>query len=65
MAYLGVKVLDEMHHQNHPALDTNFKQDSSSPYPASVYTGTLLVGKDNLQAFMSQKQPQANPAPKP
>ena len=65
MAYVGVKLLDDMHHQKYASLDTNFKQDSSSPYPAAVYTGTFLVGKENLQTFMSQTQPKANASPKP
>ncbi|MBV8828297.1 MAG: substrate-binding domain-containing protein [Acidobacteriaceae bacterium] len=65
MAYLGVKLLDDMHHQKQGSFDTNFKQDSSSPYPAAVYTGTFLVEKENLQSFMSQSQPKANPSPKP
>ena len=65
MAYLGVKLLDDMHHQKQPSLGTDFKQDSSSPYPSAVFTGTFLVQKDNLQTFMMQKQSEANRAPKP
>ena len=65
MAYLGVKFLDDLHHQKHPSLDTNFKRDSSSPYPAAVYTGTFIIGKENLKTFMAQKQAEANGTPKP
>jgi ribose transport system substrate-binding protein len=65
MAYLGVKLLDDLHHQKLPSLDTNFKQNSSSPYPAAVYTGTFLIGKENLKTFMLQKQREANRATKP
>ncbi|MBV8897166.1 MAG: substrate-binding domain-containing protein [Acidobacteriaceae bacterium] len=65
MAYLGVKLLDDMHHQKQPSLGTDFKQDSSAPYPAAVYTGTFLVQKDNLQTFMAQKQSEGKTTPKP
>ncbi|MBV8550419.1 MAG: substrate-binding domain-containing protein [Acidobacteriaceae bacterium] len=65
MAYLGVKLLDDIHHHKRPSPETNFKQDPFSPYPTGVYTGTFLVGKDNLKTFTMQKQPQANGATKP
>jgi ribose transport system substrate-binding protein len=65
MTYLGVKLLDDIHHRKHPALDTDFKQDSSSPYPVAVYTGTFLIEKRNLKTFMSQTQSEAHGAPKP
>ena len=65
MAYFGAKVLDDLHHHKPPSLVTNFKQDSFSPYPAAIFTGTFLVDKDNLQAFTAQNQPEANKATKP
>jgi ribose transport system substrate-binding protein len=65
MAYFGVKVLDDLHHHKQPSLVTNFKQDSFSPYPAAVFTGTVLVTKDNLNAFITQNQQQTNGATKP
>ncbi|MBV8072509.1 MAG: substrate-binding domain-containing protein [Acidobacteriaceae bacterium] len=64
MAYLGVKLLDDLHHHKRP-FETNFKQDPFSPYPTAIYTGTFLVDKDNLQAFTTQKQPPANSTTKP
>jgi ribose transport system substrate-binding protein len=65
MAYFGVKVLDDLHHHKPPSLVTNFKQDSFSPYPAAIFTGTFLVAKDNLKAFITQNQSKANGATKP
>jgi ribose transport system substrate-binding protein len=65
MAYVGVKVLDDLHHHKQPSLVTNFKQDSFSPYPAAVFTGTVLVTKGNLNAFITQNQQATNGAPKP
>jgi ribose transport system substrate-binding protein len=64
MAYVGVKLLDDLHHHKQP-LPTNSRQDPLSPYPAAVFTGTFLVGKDNLEMFMKQKQPEPNAATKP
>ena len=60
MAYFGVKVLDDLHHHKRPSLVANFKEDSFSPYPAAVFTGTLLIAKDNLNAFMTQNQQETN-----
>jgi ribose transport system substrate-binding protein len=65
MAYLGVKLLDDLHHHKPPSLEANFKQDPFSPYPSAVYTGTFLVGKENLKTFTMQRQPQKNEATKP
>jgi ribose transport system substrate-binding protein len=65
MAYFGVKVLDDLHHHKQPSLVTNFKQDSFSPYPAAVFTGTFLVNKDNLNAFTTQNQRETSGATKP
>ena len=65
MGYLGVKLLDNLHHHKQPSLVTDFKQDSFSPYPAAVFTGTFAVDKDNLNAFIAQNQPRANGTTKP
>jgi ribose transport system substrate-binding protein len=65
MAYLGVKVLDDLHHHKQPSLVANFTQDSFSPYPAAVFTGTFLLTKDNLNAFITQNQQETNRATKP
>lgn len=64
MAYVGVKLLDDLHHHKQP-LATNSKQDPRAAYPSAVFTGTFLVGKDNLDTFMKQKQAEANAATKP
>jgi ribose transport system substrate-binding protein len=59
MAYFGAKVLDDLHHHKPPSLVTSFKQDPLSPYPAAIFTGTFRVAKDNLNAFVTQNQPEA------
>lgn len=65
MAYFGAKALDDLHHHKQPSLVTDFKQDSSSPYPAAVFTGTFLIAKDNVNAFIAQNQQETNTAKKP
>jgi ribose transport system substrate-binding protein len=65
MGYLGVKLLDDLHHHKLTSLDANFKQDASSPVPEAVFTGTFLVGKDNIQSFLNQKSPATNGSSKP
>ena len=55
MAYLGVKLLDDVHHHMPASLTTNFAQDSFSPLPTFVDTGTFIVDKSNVDKFMQQK----------
>jgi ribose transport system substrate-binding protein len=61
MAYLGVKMLDDIHHHMPKSLGTNFAQDTFSPYPALVGTGTFIVDKDNVGKLAEQSptQPKA------
>jgi ribose transport system substrate-binding protein len=52
MAYFGVTMLDEIHHNPPPALDRNWSQDLFSPLPAFVDTGASLVDKSNVDEFL-------------
>jgi ribose transport system substrate-binding protein len=56
MAYLGVKLLDDIHHHMPASLTTNFAQDSFSPLPGFVDTGTFIVDKQNVSKFMEPKR---------
>jgi ribose transport system substrate-binding protein len=56
MAYLGVKMLDDVHHHMPPSLTTNFAQKPLSPYPSFIDTGTFIVDKDNLSMFTEQNK---------
>jgi ribose transport system substrate-binding protein len=47
MAYYGVRILDELHHNN-PSLEVNRAEDPFSPLPAFVDTGATLITKDNV-----------------
>jgi ribose transport system substrate-binding protein len=53
MAYVGLEMLDSIHHNPPPTLNKNWSQDPFSPLPANVDTGLTLVDSSNLQNFRS------------
>ena len=52
MAYVGVEMLDNLYHQKPVSLDKDWSKDSYSPIPDFVDTGSALIDKSNVQAFM-------------
>jgi ribose transport system substrate-binding protein len=55
MAYYGLKSLDEIHH--YPVnLKRNFAWDSFSPFPTFVDTGSTLVDKTNVDAYLKSSE---------
>ncbi|MBV9268812.1 MAG: substrate-binding domain-containing protein [Acidobacteriaceae bacterium] len=58
MAYFGTKLLDMLHHNPPQSLTENFLQNSYSPLPTFVDTGTFIVDKNNVGTFMQQAQQQ-------
>jgi ribose transport system substrate-binding protein len=53
MAYVGLKMLDDLYHHKLKNLDTDWATDSFSPIPAFVDTGSTLIDKSNVDAFMA------------
>ena len=53
MAYVGLQMLDTLHHQNPGKFDSDWAHDSFSPMPAFVDTGSAVVDKSNVDAFVS------------
>lgn len=53
MAYVGLKMLDNVHHEQLGNLDQDWAHNSFSPIPAFVDTGTALVDKSNVDAFIA------------
>jgi len=53
MAYMGLTMLDNLHHQPPKSLDADWAHDSFSPVPAFVDTGSALVDKSNVDAFIA------------
>ncbi len=55
MAYYGTKLLDDIHHHPPTPLAANWAQNSLSPIPTFVDTGTFVVDKTNVAAFTQQQ----------
>ena len=55
MAFLGVKLLDDLHHYPLSPLDKNWSQDSFSPIPTFVDTGATLIDKSNVDQFVEAR----------
>ena len=52
MAYIGLMMLDNLHHQPPKSLDADWAHDNFAPVPAFVDTGSALVDKSNVDAFI-------------
>ena len=52
MAFFGLKMLDDLHHHPPSSLMTNWANDSFSPVPVFVDTGTTLIHADNVDRFI-------------
>jgi ribose transport system substrate-binding protein len=52
MAYFGVKLLDQIHHDKPASLLVDFAQDTRSPLPSLVDTGATLIDKSNVDGFL-------------
>jgi ribose transport system substrate-binding protein len=51
MAYVGLKMLDDLYHHKPGSLTTNWVQDLSSPVPSAVDTGASLITQENVDQF--------------
>jgi ribose transport system substrate-binding protein len=52
MAFVGLQMLDNLHHHRPATLDEDWAKDSYAPIPAFVDTGSDLIDKSNVDAFM-------------
>ncbi|MBV9265029.1 MAG: substrate-binding domain-containing protein [Acidobacteriaceae bacterium] len=59
MAYFATKVLDQIHHNPPPSLMEDLAKNSYSPLPWFIDTGTFIVDKDNVNAYLQQNQAHA------
>lgn len=53
MAFVGLNMLDQLHHTGLKQLDADWTHDSFAPVPAFVDTGTEMVDKTNVDAFIA------------
>lgn len=56
MAFVGLQMLDGLHHNKPPSLDTDWSKDSFAPIPAFVDTGSALIDKSNVASFIEAKE---------
>ncbi len=56
MAYFGLMMLDDLYHRKLNSLQTNWATDSFAPIPAFVDTGSTLIDKSNVDAFLQEKK---------
>lgn len=52
MGYLGLKALDEIHHDPPKSLSKDYSANAFSPFPVFVDTGTSLVDKSNVDLYI-------------
>jgi ribose transport system substrate-binding protein len=55
MAYLGARMLDDLHHHPLASLTVNWVQDSFSPIPTFVDTGASVIDKSNVESFVKAR----------
>ncbi len=63
MAYYGLRMLDDLHHNKPAKLDTNWSQDLQSLLPSVIDTGSLLIDRTNVGAI--RKASSGNPGRTP
>src|ERR1700730_8390039 len=56
MAFVGLQMLDGLHHNKPPSLDTDWSKDSFATIPFFVDTGSALIDKRNVDSFLQAKQ---------
>jgi ribose transport system substrate-binding protein len=56
MASFGLRMLDNFYHNKLGSLDQDWSQDSFAPIPAFVDTGSSLIDKGNVAAFLTANQ---------
>jgi ribose transport system substrate-binding protein len=61
MANVGLRALDSLYHHKPASLDQNWAEDSFSPVPAFVDTGSSLIDKNNVAAFQANQSNSAKP----
>lgn len=52
MAFVGLQMLDNLYHHKPSSLDKDWSKDSFAPIPSYIDTGSALIDKSNVDAFM-------------
>ena len=56
MAFVGLQMLDGLHHNKPPSLDTDWSKDSFAPIPVFVDTGSALIDTSNVASLIQAKE---------
>jgi ribose transport system substrate-binding protein len=56
MAFVGMQMLDNLYHHKPASLETDWSTDAFAPIPAFVDTGSELIDKNNVDAFLQAEQ---------
>ncbi len=56
MAFVGLRMMDDLYHHKLNSLDVDWAKDSFAPIPAFVDTGSALIDKTNVDAFNQAKK---------
>jgi ribose transport system substrate-binding protein len=55
MAFVGLKMLDDLNHHPPSSLTINWANDSFSPMPSFVDTGVSMIDSGNVDRFISER----------
>ncbi len=55
MAFVGLKMLDDLHHNPLPSLNKPWAQTSFSPLPTFIDTGATLIDSENVDKFIGAR----------
>ena len=55
MAYVGLRMLDDLHHRKFAPLDAKWSENPFSEIPTFVDTGVTLVDQSNLDGFLKAR----------
>lgn len=61
MAFVGMQMLDNLYHHKPSSLDVDWSKDSYAPIPTFVDTGSDLIDKTNVDAFIQSGKNLAAP----
>ena len=56
MAFVGLQMLDTLHHYKPATLEADWLKDNFASLPAFVDTGSALIDKANVDSFLAAKQ---------
>ena len=56
MAFVGLQMLDTLHHYKPATLDADWLKDNFASLPTFVDTGSALIDKGNVDSFLAAKQ---------